>query len=164
VTVANKSYLRHKKVEKFEEVSHKFFEPQVKNLVCKTMVETMEKHREKDDLLLLLSGTLDVIAACFVRALHLDGAKATDLETRNGNYTGRIVGVVPYGFGKLEALRELRRRYEFDLNHTTLYANSYSDRYVMNAVAKPVAVNPDKRLARYARENGWRIIDPSAKS
>jgi HAD superfamily hydrolase (TIGR01490 family) len=163
VTVANKAYLRHKKVEKFEAVARKFFEPQVKNLVFRNMAETIEKHREQDDILLLLSGTLNIIAECFVRALHLDGARTTDLETRNGAYTGRTIGVVPYGFGKIEALRELRQRYEFDQNHTTLYANSYSDRYVLNAVEKPVAVNPDKRLAQYARKNNWRIIDSTAK-
>jgi HAD superfamily hydrolase (TIGR01490 family) len=155
----NKRYLRHKAVEKFNQVARAYFEPQVEKMVFPQMREIIEEHRRRGDVLLLLSGTLDVIAGCFVRELFLDGAKATDLQRRDGKYTGRVQGVVPYGFGKLEVLRDFRHRYEFDQNHTTVYANIYSDRYVMNAVETPVAVNPDSRLRDYATRNAWRILD-----
>lgn len=158
----NKRYLRNKSVEKFNQVARGFFEPQVERLVFPKMREVIEEHRARGDVLLLLSGTLDVIAGCFVRELYLDGAKATDLERRDGKYTGRVEGVVPYGFGKLEVLRDFRHRFDFDQNHTAIYANIYSDRYVMNAVETPVAVNPDDRLRQYARRNSWRIVDVKA--
>ncbi len=156
--IADKHYLRGKSVEKFREVAARFFEPRVEKLVFDRMKEQIEKHRQAGDVLLILSGTIDVIANCFVRELRLDGARAINLDIKNGKYTGRVNGVVPYGFGKLEVLRELRRTYKFDQNHTTLYANIYSDRYVMNAVEEPVAVNPDKRLRRYAERNNWKVI------
>lgn len=156
----NKHYLAGKSVEAFEEVARKYFEVWVERLVFARMKEVMEEHRRQRHLLLLLSGTLDVIASCFVRELGMDGSRATNLETKDGAYTGHVVGAVPYGMGKLEVLREFRRRYQFDQNNTTLYANLYSDRYVMNAVEEPVAVNPDSRLERYAQDNGWRILRP----
>lgn len=161
--IADKHYLRGKSVEKFREVAAKYFEPRVDHLVFDRMKEQIEKHRQAGDVLLVLSGTLDVIANCFVRELRLDGARAINLDIKNGKYTGRVNGVVPYGFGKLEVLRELRRKHNFDQNHTTLYANIYSDRYVMNAVEEPVAVNPDKRLRSYATRNGWKIIEAERK-
>ncbi len=154
----NKRYLRGKKIEKFQDVARNYYGPMVEKLVFREMRIVIERHREQGELLLMLSGTLDIIAESFASRLRFDGVKATDLEIRDGIYTGRVVGVVPYGFGKLEVLRDFRYRFGFDQNQTTLYANMYSDRYVMNAVDKPVAVNPDRRLREYAHKNGWEII------
>lgn len=159
--LGSKRYLRNKSVQKFSEVAQLYFEREVERLVFPLMREKIEEHRRNDEVLLLLSGTLDVIAECFVRELRLDGARATNLEVRDGKYTGRVRGVVPYGFGKLEVLRDFRHEYNFDQNQTTVYANIYSDRYLMNAVETPVAVNPDTRLREYALRNSWRILDPA---
>ncbi|MFW6255030.1 MAG: HAD family hydrolase [Chitinivibrionales bacterium] len=156
----NKRYLRNKKVQKLRDVADKYFEPRIDRMVFPKMKEVIEEHREKGHVLLLLTGTLDIVADCFYRRLRLDGYRAARLETRNGRYTGRIDGIIPYGVGKLEVMKDLRHRFSFDQNHTFLYANIYSDRFVMNAVETPIAVNPDKRLRSYAGKNGWTILDP----
>ncbi|MBD3345171.1 MAG: HAD-IB family hydrolase [Chitinivibrionales bacterium] len=160
MTRENKRYLRNKNTDKLETVAREYFEPRTDNLVFPVMHRVIEEHREKGDVLLLLSGTLDLIAACFQRHLKFDGARAAKLEHRDGKYTGRLEGIIPYGFGKLEALRELMRHHNVDANKTTLYANIFSDRYVMNAVERAVAVNPDRRLRAYAARRGWQVIDP----
>jgi HAD superfamily hydrolase (TIGR01490 family) len=155
----NKRYLRNKKVARFKQVAQTYFEPRISEMLFPNMRQVIEKHRDQGDLLLLLSGTLDVIGDCFIRELGFDGGKAGVLEIRDGKYTGRIEGILPYGLGKLEVLRELREEHQFDQNHTTLYANIYSDRYVMNAVQTPIAVNPDDRLRAYALRRKWDIIE-----
>ena len=86
-------------------------------------------------------------------------SKQPTLEIRNGKYTGRVKGILPYGMGKLEVLRELKDKYGFDRNQSYLYANIFSDRYVMNAVERPVAVNPDSKLRAYAGKLNWNIIE-----
>lgn len=159
LTIANKQYLRGKSVEKIVSISQKFYEPLVENLIFPVMKAVIEQHRKENDLMLLLTGTLDFIAASFVEALHLDGYKASTLEIKNGKFTGKLVGVQPFGIGKLEVLRDLRKEFNFDQNSATLYANLFSDRYVMNAVEEPVAVNPDRALRRYAQKNHWKIIN-----
>jgi HAD superfamily hydrolase (TIGR01490 family) len=159
MTYENKHYLRGKSAEKIELIARAYFEPQVKSLLFPRMKEIIERHRAAGDQLLLLTGTLDFIATCFVRALGMDGFRATNLEVADGRFTGMIHGIAPYGMGKLEVLREMRRKFHFDLNQTTLYANLFADRYVLNAVEEPVAVNPDKNLRRYALRHGWRIIE-----
>ena len=154
----NKQYLRGKSIATIEEVARAFFEPKVDTLLYPAMRAILETHRAQGDQLLLLTGTLDFIAACFVRKLNMHGFRATALDVSAGKFTGRIAGIQPYGIGKLEVLRDMRRRYKFDQNKSTLYANLYSDRFVLNAVEEPVAVNPDKRLERYAHRHQWRII------
>ena len=76
MTRTNKGYLRNKSVEKMEVVAHHYFEPRIDQIIFPSMVNVIEEHRRRGDILLLLTGTLDVIAACFVRHLHFDGFKA----------------------------------------------------------------------------------------
>lgn len=159
MTRSNKAYLRNVNAEKLESIARNYFEPRIDNIVFPRMHQVIQDHRANGDLLLLLTGTLDVIAACFVRQLRFDGFRAAILEVKNGCYTGRVNGILPYGIGKLEVLRELKEQFRYDSNKTVLYANIYSDRFVMNAVESPVAVNPDQRLRSYAKRQKWKIID-----
>jgi HAD superfamily hydrolase (TIGR01490 family) len=159
VTRGNKAYLRNVSAERLENIARNYFEPRIDSMVFPRMHQVIDEHRANGDLLLLLTGTLDVIAGCFVRQLRLDGFRAAKLEINNGYYTGRVNGILPYGIGKLEVLRELKEEFKYDSNKTALYANIYSDRFVMNAVERPVAVNPDQRLRTYAKRQNWKIID-----
>lgn len=159
MTRINKAYLKNKEVEKLQEIAQLYFEPRIEDFVFKKMRIIIEEHRSRGDMLLLLTGTLDLIAACFVRKLQFHGYKATSLEICDGKYTGNVCGIMPYGLGKLEVLRDLKREFNFNPDSSHLYANVFSDRYVMNAVEHPVAVNPDHKLRRYALSFGWKIID-----
>lgn len=155
----NKRYLRNKKVQQIRLEARRYFDPKMETLVFPEVRALIEEHRNTDDLLLLLSGSLDVIADCFVRGLRMDGQESAHLEVRDGRFTGRISGVTPFGVGKLEAFQNLTRAFDLDLNQTTLYANMYTDRHVLNAAATAVAVNPDERLRMYASRRNWRIVD-----
>ena len=41
---------------------------------------------------------------------------------------------------------------------TTFYSDSINDLPLLQAVRKPVAVNPDMRLAAVAAERGWLVL------
>lgn len=163
MTLTNKRYLKNKSVSVFKEIARKYFEPRIEMLVFPLMRRIIDVHKKNGDRLLLLTGTLDFIAECFVHFLAFDGYRATELEIQDNRYTGRIIGIQPFGLGKLEVLRDFKNEFHFDRDKTILYANIYSDRYVMNAVEEPIAVNPDNRLLKYAIRSKWKIINPYSK-
>jgi phosphoserine phosphatase len=45
------------------------------------------------------------------------------------------------------------------LEHAVFYTDSITDLPLLEAVGRPVAVNPDPRLRRLARRRGWPIED-----
>ena len=45
-----------------------------------------------------------------------------------------------------------------DLGQCYAYSDSASDLPMLSAVGHPVAVNPDSKLERHAREHGWPIV------
>jgi phosphoserine phosphatase len=91
-------------------------------------------------------------------ALGMTGGIGTCSEIVDGIYTGRLVGPFCYGPGKVEAIADVARWEGFDLAQCYAYSDSVSDLPMMHAVGHPVAVNPDAKLERVARRNGWPVV------
>ena len=76
----------------------------------------------------------------------------------DGVYTGELEGPFCYGQGKVDAIEEIARFEGYDLRMCYAYSDSSSDLPMLSAVGHPVAVNPDSKLERHAREHGWPIV------
>jgi phosphoserine phosphatase len=75
----------------------------------------------------------------------------------NGVFTGKSLRPC-YGRHKADAVRELAARDALELGISTGYSDSYNDLAFLEAIGKPVAINPDRRLRRTARVRGWPIL------
>jgi len=99
------------------------------------------------------------LASLIARRLGLTGALGTVAESRDGIYTGRLVGEPLHGPAKAEAIRALADREGLDLSRCSAYSDSVNDLPMLSLVGHPVAVNPDAPLRREARQRGWEIRD-----
>src|SRR5581483_6788462 len=99
------------------------------------------------------------LASLVARRLGLTGALGTVSEIENGIYTGRLVGEPLHGPAKAEAILALADNENLDLGECSAYSDSANDLPMLTTVGHPVAINPDAKLKRYARENGWDIRD-----
>ena len=82
----------------------------------------------------------------------------TRSEVVDGTYSGALAGPFVYGAGKVTAMEEIARWDGLDLTQCYAYSDSASDLPMLQAVGHPVAVNPDGKLERHARANGWPIV------
>src|SRR5206468_12788333 len=98
------------------------------------------------------------MAELMALVLTFDGAVGSVAEVVDGVYTGREGGPFNYREGKAEAIRELAEREGIDLAASYAYSDSESDLPMLRLVGHPVAVNPDKELARVARAEGWKTM------
>jgi HAD superfamily hydrolase (TIGR01490 family) len=73
-----------------------------------------------------------------------------------GLYTGEVE-FYAYGPFKADAIREIAEREDIDLAASYAYSDSITDLPMLEAVGHPVAVNPDRELAKEAREREWEI-------
>src|SRR6476646_3192114 len=99
------------------------------------------------------------LASLIARRLALTGALGTVSESKDGVYTGRLVGEPLHGPAKAEAIHALAEREGLDLSRCSAYSDSANDVPMLSIVGNPVAVNPDGQLRREARANGWEIRD-----
>jgi HAD superfamily hydrolase (TIGR01490 family) len=107
----------------------------------------------------LVSATPVEVAAVIADRLGLTGALGTVGEIKDGAYTGRLVGDILHGPAKAVAVRELAVRQGLDLRSCWAYSDSFNDVPLLSLVGNPVAINPDARLRRYARERNWPVYD-----
>ncbi len=155
----NKYYLEGKSLKSLILIANDFFIPQVDKLVPEKMKKIIQTHREKDDLLIIISGTLSFILDIFSKSLSFDGRRGTELEIEDGKCTGAILGIHPSNEGKALILDEFSNRHNIDLLNSTAYGNHYGDRFYLEKTGNPVAVNPDKKLFKYAQSKKWEILE-----
>ncbi|HEX2313839.1 MAG TPA: HAD-IB family hydrolase [Thermomonospora sp.] len=117
------------------------------------------QHLDAGQQVWLVTATPVEVARVIAHRLGLTGALGTVAETRDGVYTGRLVGNLLHGPAKSEAVRALAQREGLDLSRCSAYSDSVNDLPMLNAVGHPHAVNPDAALREHAREHGWPVHD-----
>jgi len=120
-------------------------------------VERIRWHRAEGHLVVLLTGTLDFLGEPLRAYLGADRMLAARPQVRQGRLTGRLAEAHPYGERKHELLLHLAQEEGLDLRNSYAYADHHSDVPFLETVGHPVAVNPDRRLARIARQRGWTV-------
>lgn len=136
-------------------------EPVLKPLVYAEPLHLVEQHRERGEPVYIVSASLQEIVEGIAEELGFDGALGTVCEVRDGVYTGKALRPL-HAENKAECVRELAASHGYDLAECTAYSDSHTDLPFLEAVGKPVAVNPDRQLRRIAKERGWPVLEFSS--
>ena len=107
----------------------------------------------------LVSTTPVEVAKLIADRLGFTGALGTVSESKDGVYTGRLVGLPLHGPAKSEAVKSLALAEGLDLNGCFAYSDSLNDIPLLSLVGNPFAINPDRKLAAYSRNHGWPVKD-----
>jgi HAD superfamily hydrolase (TIGR01490 family) len=126
-------------------------------LVYAESVSLVERHRARGEPVYIVSAALQEIVDAVAADLGFDGALGTICEVEDGVYTGRSIRSL-HGEQKAAALRDFAAAEGFDLASSTAYSDSHTDLPFLEVVGQPVAVNPDRELARIAAERGWEVL------
>jgi HAD superfamily hydrolase (TIGR01490 family) len=131
-------------------------------------IERVAWHAKRGHEIVLVSGTLEPLAREAARALEGELAArgitapirviATQLEQKNGRWTGCVLGEAMFGEAKARAARRLAEKIPLDLEKCYVYGDSLNDHWLMEVMGKPAAVNPSNDLASIARARGWPIL------
>jgi HAD superfamily hydrolase (TIGR01490 family) len=137
-----------------------FYAEQVRGLYRPGARPVVEEHRKSGDKLVLLTSTSIYMAEAVARELGFEDSLCNRFEVdEQGVYTGRPLGEICFGKGKLTLARAYAEQHGVDLQACSFYTDSIADSCVLEAVGRPVAVNPDPRLKRLARTRGWPVAD-----
>jgi HAD superfamily hydrolase (TIGR01490 family) len=119
------------------------------------------EHLEARELCAVVTATNSFVTAPIAREFGIPHLIATEPESVNGRFTGRVAGTPCFREGKIRRVDEwlagLGRRLE-DYAASTFYSDSHNDLPLLERVRRPVAVDPDERLAAEAARRGWPVI------
>jgi HAD superfamily hydrolase (TIGR01490 family) len=129
----------------------------VEPIVFREAVELIEEHRSAGRKLFVVSAAPEEIVAPIAQRLKFDEAIATRARVDDeGRYTGEVE-LYAYGPAKADAMRAVAARQGIDLAASYAYSDSATDIPMLEAVGHPVVVNPDRALAKTARERSWEV-------
>jgi phosphoserine phosphatase len=83
----------------------------------------------------------------------------TRLAVQDDRYTGRLDGPLCYGPAKVYWAKKWinENRLDFPQAIGYFYTDSSSDLPLLELAARPIAVNPSRKLAKIATARGWAI-------
>ncbi|MGB2589100.1 MAG: HAD-IB family hydrolase [Candidatus Acidiferrum sp.] len=135
---------------------------------CREAVDCVAWHAERGHRIAIVSGTLEPLAQQAALALESElearglacsiRISATRLEEKGGRWTGRIAGEAMFAEAKARAIRRIAAEEDMDVARCFAYGDSANDRWMLETVGKPAAVNPSNDLARIAWRNDWPML------
>jgi HAD superfamily hydrolase (TIGR01490 family) len=135
-----------------------WFERYVREHVSIAARDTVARHRDAGDVLVIVTGATRYAAEPLAALLGIDHVVCSTLEVGDdGCFTGRPHKPLCYGAGKIELTNRQAAAIGAPLSEAIFYSDSITDLPLLEHVRVPVAVNPDARLRRVASRRGWRI-------
>jgi HAD superfamily hydrolase (TIGR01490 family) len=138
-----------------------FMQARIRPMIRPPARALVRRHLDAGDLCAIITATNSFVTRPIAREFGIEHLIATEPEMRDGRYTGGVAGTPCFRDGKLVRLDQwlagLGRRLE-QFGASTCYSDSHNDLALLERVQRPVAVDPDERLAAEARRRGWETI------
>lgn len=131
----------------------------VEPIIYAEAADLIAEHKAAGRIVALVSASPEEIVAPLGDFLRVDRVLATRARVDDeGHYTG-LVDFYCAGPYKPVAMAAMADELDIDLSASYAYSDSATDLPMMEAVGHPVVVNPDRVLARIAKERGWEILN-----
>jgi HAD superfamily hydrolase (TIGR01490 family) len=139
-----------------------YLQERVAPLLLEEGKEKIKAHQHRGDEVVIITATNEFLTRPIAATLGVSELIASRLEQdMDGNYTGRPLGTLSYGPGKIVRLHEwlADRGVELrDYEEVWFYSDSHNDLPLLKLVTHPVAIDPDPKLREHAVKEGWPIM------
>jgi len=138
-----------------------FMAERIRPMIGEPARALVRKHQAAGDLCAIITATNSFVTRPIAGEFGIQHLIATEPESKDGRFTGRVAGVPCFREGKivrLDAWLEGRGKRLADFAESTLYSDSHNDLPLLERVTRPVAVDPDDKLAAKAKERSWAVI------
>ncbi len=149
--------------EELEPLSREHFERVVRPRVYPRAHAMVKEQKGRGDIACMVTATNPVVARPVAEFFGFDELLCTELEIREGRFTGKIVGDYRVGAAKIPLMTDACRRHGVSMRDASYYGDSSADIPVLEAVGRPFAVNPPLSLREHAARRGWSVLEFSMK-
>ena len=147
--------LRDQSEAEMQDECRALYAEEVRPRICPTLAAIVAAHRSQGDVTAIVTASTPYLARWLQADLAIDGLLCTELEVREGRFTGHLAGSPCFGAAKVDRARTLAAEFGLPLADAAFYTDSHSDLPLLQAVAYPRVVRPDPRLRAVAWRRGW---------
>ena len=146
-----------KTIEDMRALSRRHFEARVRARIYPQARKTIAAILERGAPAVLLSATNRIIAEPIAKAFRMTDVICTELERRDGVFTGGIIPPYCFREGKVARAQACCASRGTTLRRATYFGDSPADIPMLESVGAAVVVNPRGQLLAKAQEKGWTI-------
>ncbi len=117
----------------------------------------VEHHRQAGHVVVLATGSTTYAATPVARDVGIEHVLSTTLEVEGGTFTGKP-HTLCFGQHKVKLAERWAAEHGIDLARSYFYSDSFNDRPMLERVGNAIAINPDARLSRLAKQRGWPMM------
>ena len=136
-----------------------WFEDEVRNLIYPEAQDFVRRHLNQGERVVIISNATTYAVDPLARYLGVPHVLATQLEIREGLFTGSYIEPLCFRHGKVFWAEKLAAQVGAEVSQSTFYTDSITDLPLLERVENPRVVNPDPKLRSLARKRGWPVID-----
>ncbi len=148
----------HKLAQWHEDFMKKIIRP----VITPQAICLVREHLEAGDLCAIVTSTNNFVTEPLARAFGIETLIATNAQYTNGRYTGKINGIPSFKEYKVKRVEQWLNNLNCqiqDFCESFFYSDSINDMPLLQAVTKPIAVNPSNALRNIALKQGWKILN-----
>lgn len=153
------SFIKGKSLVEIDGLMSRFLKDSLKENIFPEAIRTIQEYKNSGGDVVLISNAPDIIISRLAHYLGIKDYLSTELEIKDGVYTGMIKGPLMYGNNKLISMQRYANEHGYDLKKASAYGDHGSDLPVLGAVSHPVAINPSSLLLQVAKKNHWPIFE-----
>jgi len=140
-----------------EEVGEEVFEKHLATQIYPESRALVEAHHEMGHTVAIISSATRYQAEPLANDMGIEHVVCTQLDVKDGVFTGNVIRPTCYGEGKASAGRKLAEEHGLDLEQSYFYTDSHEDLPLLEVVGKPRPINPNRQLAQIAKERRWPV-------
>ncbi|MGM5482411.1 MAG: HAD family hydrolase [Nanobdellota archaeon] len=139
-------------------VLEKYYFSHIKPVIFRRMIKEIGIHKKRNRKIVFATNSMKEMVEKLADDLKADFLIATEADVKYKKFTGDLKKPC---FGKFKAKRvkNLCKKEGISLNDSYAYTDHHSDEYLLRLVGNPVAVNPDKKLKKFAKICNWKVIE-----
>jgi HAD superfamily hydrolase (TIGR01490 family) len=140
-----------------------WFEDSICNLIYPQAQRFVRFHLRKGERVAIISNATTYAVNPLARYLGIRHVLATQLEVRQGIFTGKYLEPLCFRQGKVFWAEKFAGELGAEIAQSTFYTDSITDLPLLERVGNPQIVNPDPKLRILAKKRGWPIMDFSPR-
>lgn len=155
--VAATQFLRGIREDSYSNFGEEMFESHIARLIYPESRALVQAHLKKGHTVAIITSATPYQVRPTARELGIEHVLCTELEVKDGVFTGAVVQPLCFGPGKVTAAESLSEQFKVELDKSYFYSDSHDDLQLLERVGNPRPLNPSNRLLAIAEQRGWPV-------
>ena len=143
--------------EELDNLVEEFIQKNIHHLTD-NLTEDLLNEASSADKVSIASGSHDFLVKGFADFFKIDSSIGTPVELKNNIFTGQLSGEPTFSDAKVRAVEKWCNSNDIEVKDSIFYSDSINDLPMFEVCGVPVAVNPDEKLKKIAKERAFKVI------